>query len=116
MCPIFQTAYYQPYFNVDQDEVFNRVKQSFFPKANFFDTARDNPDMWGPFWILTSMIFILVVAGNFSVYLSSEDKDKYSYNYSYVPIACGLIYGVGFGTPLILSILMKCFGTEISVF
>lgn len=59
---------------------------------------------------------MLIVAGNFAVYLNDEDKENYKYNYSYVPVATALIYGLGFGTPICLAVLMKCFGTDITVF
>jgi len=33
-------------------------------KPDFFEISRDNPDLWGPFWIYTSLIFIISAVGN----------------------------------------------------
>ncbi len=33
-----------------------------------------------------------------------------------MPIATALIYGVCFGTPILLAIIMKCFGSDITLF
>jgi len=38
-------------------------------KPGFFDLTRNNPDLWGPFWITTSIIFLLTAAGNFERYI-----------------------------------------------
>lgn len=45
-----------------------------------------------------------------------KEKDKYLYNYQFVPVAAALVYGVGFGLPTILGLVMKCFGTDITIF
>ena len=46
-------------------------------KPEFFQLIGKNPDLWGPLWITTTLIFLLFAAGNFSNYLSSSDKDNY---------------------------------------
>lgn len=113
---MLKIEFYQPFFNVSNEDVKNRLMMSFIPRPRFFEIARDNPDLWGPVWITSTMVFMLSAAGNFSNYLSANDKDQYLYNYEFVPAAAGLVYGVGFGLPILLGLVMKCFGTDITIF
>lgn len=97
--------------------MFDRIKITLVPlKPDFFEISRNKPDLWGPFWICTTLIFMLASVGNFESYLSFSDKTKYIFRYDYVPVAAIVVYSIGFGLPIILGIIMKCFGTEITIF
>ena len=101
-----------------------RLRCAFFPyKPEFFLIIGKNPDLWGPIWITSTLIFLLFAAGNFSNYLSSDDKDNFEYEYSFVPVALITVklfnikvYGIGFITPILLVILFRIFGNPIGVF
>lgn len=62
--------YYQPLFDVDTIQVLNRVKGSLLPRPRgaFFDLISANPDLWGPFWISTTLIFAMAITGNLASY------------------------------------------------
>jgi hypothetical protein len=65
-----------------------RLRCAFLPrKPEFLQVIGKNPDLWGPVWITTSIIFLLFAAGNFSNYLSSDDKNHFQYEFNFVPIA-----------------------------
>ena len=84
--------FYQPFFDVDQEEIKRRLKCAIIPlKPEFFSVIGTNPDLWGPVWITTTIIFLLFAAGNLSNYLSSNDKDHFNYEYNFVPIALGVV-------------------------
>ncbi|EOD19696.1 hypothetical protein EMIHUDRAFT_242747 [Emiliania huxleyi CCMP1516] len=61
--------YYQPLFDIDTIQgsnffrglVLNRIKGSLLPRPRgvFFDLISANPDLWGPFWIATTLIFAM---------------------------------------------------------
>lgn len=69
---IFNIKRYRRYFNVDTHEVLTRMLDSVigFWKADFFEKTIDNADLYGPFWIATTLIFVSAVAGNCASYLS----------------------------------------------
>eukprot|EP00825_Cyclidium_porcatum_P027177 TRINITY_DN2922_c0_g2_i3.p1 TRINITY_DN2922_c0_g2~~TRINITY_DN2922_c0_g2_i3.p1 ORF type:complete len:150 (-),score=30.23 TRINITY_DN2922_c0_g2_i3:377-826(-) len=49
--------------------------------------------------------------------ISSAASDVYKRQaYKDIYIAALLIYCIGFGTPIVLGIIMKCFGSEVSLF
>ncbi|MCO5580561.1 hypothetical protein L7F22_034429 [Adiantum nelumboides] len=66
---------YQPYFNVDTEEVFQRVLQSFLlDRGQFISLTSHNPDLYGPFWICTTLVFVASACGNFGSYLSNHSS------------------------------------------
>mmetsp|Transcript_28259 Transcript_28259/g.79782 ORF Transcript_28259/g.79782 Transcript_28259/m.79782 type:complete len:346 (-) Transcript_28259:462-1499(-) len=95
---------YQTYFNVDTSDVLKRMADSlkgpFMP--NFLDNTRTNPDLYGPFWVVTTVIFITAVTGNLNDYLShsknqraaeGDDVDFWFYDIDKVSISAFLFYG-----------------------
>mmetsp|Transcript_20602 Transcript_20602/g.62044 ORF Transcript_20602/g.62044 Transcript_20602/m.62044 type:complete len:370 (+) Transcript_20602:203-1312(+) len=67
---------YRRYFNVDTEEVVGRITDSVigFWKADFFEKTTDNADLYGPFWVATTLIFVSAVTGNYASYLSYASK------------------------------------------
>lgn len=59
------------YFNVEISDILERLKGSVIPfNKSFYQTAEKNPDLYGPFWIYTTIVFVITVAANISGYLS----------------------------------------------
>lgn len=59
------------YFNVEISDILERLKGSVIPfNKSFYQTAEKNPDLYGPFWIYTTIVFAITVAANISGYLS----------------------------------------------
>lgn len=65
MCAILTIEYYQPFFDVDTEDVKDRLKLALIPfKDTFFQISKDSPDLYGPFWILTTLIVMIAANGN----------------------------------------------------
>ncbi len=64
---VWQMEYYQQYFNVNTSDVQSRIIGSMIPTLaqNYLITKiRPNPDLYGPFWVTTTLIFTIAIAGN----------------------------------------------------
>lgn len=70
-----------------------RCQAAIFPRANFLDVLDGNPDLYGPFWIATTVVVILFLTGSISQWLRIEGKDYYGYDFRLLSGAAGLIYG-----------------------
>lgn len=71
-CAFCSFEYYQPYFNVSQSEVVGRITRSLTPwRKDFFNDSELPPDLYGPFWILTTIIFLLSLMGNLTTYIKN---------------------------------------------
>ncbi|KAJ8622675.1 hypothetical protein MRB53_031204 [Persea americana] len=104
-------AAYKPYFDVDTTDVLERIKESLFPfKGNFSEKTTDNPDLYGPFWICTTLIFVAASIGTFVTYLEHKlQKKEWEYDINLVTWSAGLFYGYVTIVPLGLYILLKYF-------
>lgn len=107
----FSVAAYKPYFDVDTSDVLERIKESLFPwKGSFTEMINDNPDLYGPFWICTTLIFIAASIGTFVTYVAHKLQSKeWNYDISLVTWSAGLFYGYVTIVPLCLYVVLKYF-------
>ncbi|EJD01879.1 Yip1 domain family protein [Fomitiporia mediterranea MF3/22] len=100
--------YYQRYFDVDTKTVLQRCVATLNPiaapsyVANHLSPA---PDLYGPFWTLTTVIFALFVFSSLAASISSYLSDpsaQYNYNFQLLSIAVSLVYAYGLGFPALL--------------
>ncbi|XP_057549855.1 uncharacterized protein LOC130828080 [Amaranthus tricolor] len=108
---IFSVAAYKPYFDVDTSDVLERIKESLFPwKGTFTELISNSPDLYGPFWICTTLIFIAASIGTFVTYVSHKLQSKeWNYDISLVTWSAGLFYGYVTVVPLCLYLVLKYF-------
>ncbi|KAL5497754.1 hypothetical protein ACEPAH_2685 [Sanghuangporus vaninii] len=108
--------YYQRYFDVDTKTVLQRCWITLIPTsapnyvANYLSPS---PDLYGPFWTLTTVIFALFVfsslAASIASYLSHPSA-KYDYNFQLLSIAVSLVYAYGLGFPALLWGVLRYMG------
>lgn len=116
-CGFCSFEYYQPYFNVTQQTVMTRVVRSVSPwKQDFFESADRNPDLYGPFWILTTIIFLLSLMGNVSTYLKNFHEAEFEFRLELVRYGTIIVYSFGLGFPIGLSFLLKFFKSSVTAF
>jgi hypothetical protein len=85
-----------------------RMKKSVLPKDLFFDEIRGNPDIYGPFWISTTLVFLIFASGSILQAINAYiDKKKYQYNVTKLGTAASIIYAYSFGLPLIWWALFR---------
>ncbi|QRW13312.1 protein YIPF1 [Ceratobasidium sp. AG-Ba] len=129
--PIWSIDYHQQWFDVDTATVLARITHSLNPFAPdpspftgpssapipFFPTTTDTkPDLYGPFWTLTTAIFALFVFSSFAAsvtsYLSAE---PFAYDFALLSVGVSLVYAYGLGTPFALWAVLRYLGTEWSL-
>ncbi|KAJ9682029.1 hypothetical protein PVL29_018087 [Vitis rotundifolia] len=107
----FTVAAYKPYFDVDTSDVLERIKDSLFPfNGSFSEKVASNPDLYGPFWICTTLIFVAASIGTFVTYVAHKiQKKEWDYDINLVTWSAGLFYGYVTIIPLGLYIILKYF-------
>lgn len=69
------------------------------------------PDLYGPFWILWTLVVVLAIAGNLHRYWEYADPSKhFTYTFNIVPVSISILFGVGIGLPVALKVVIKFFG------
>jgi len=111
--------YHKWMFNVDTKEVGLRVVRGFTPfPATFFQLMGNNPDLYGPFWIATTLVFIMAATGNVANYLTALRKhevDNWKYEFKNMPFAAGAIYGFLTVIPLLLWAVLRYYKTGMTL-
>ncbi|KAG9018028.1 hypothetical protein FRB90_012587 [Tulasnella sp. 427] len=104
--------YYQQFFDVDTKTVLMRCYAALVPTNDFVsDVCDSKPDMYGPFWTLTTVIFFLFVTTSLASSIGSYLSDKpYNYDFTLLSVAVGLVYSYGLGLPAALWALMRYLG------
>ena len=75
---IWQIEYYQKYFQIDTQQVLERLVGSVTPRPNksyFNSTIRENPDLYGPLWVCITFIVTVAISGNIVTYFHTPDAD-----------------------------------------
>ncbi|TNN88397.1 Protein YIPF1 [Liparis tanakae] len=91
----------------DKTEVKERIIGSVlpWPGKNFIHLyLRRNPDLYGPFWICTTLVFAIAISGNISNFLVHLGKPNYKYTpeFQKVTIAATAIFSYAWFVPLAL--------------
>ncbi|OMO62505.1 hypothetical protein CCACVL1_22782 [Corchorus capsularis] len=107
----FSVAAYKPYFDVDTSDVMDRLKESLFPfRGTFTEKTATNPDLYGPFWICTTLIFVAASIGTFVTYIAHKLNNKeWAYDINLVTWSAGVFYGYVLVVPLALYVVLKYF-------
>jgi hypothetical protein len=71
-----------------------------------------NPDLYGPFWIATTVVVILFLTGTVSQYLSRENDKHFEYDFRLLSGAAGLVYGYTGVIPIALWAALRWFGSS----
>ncbi|KAG9249332.1 hypothetical protein BJ878DRAFT_431716 [Calycina marina] len=109
---LWTLSFYAQFFDVDTNAVLSRCWAALYPRANFLDVLEGNPDLYGPFWIATTVVFILFLGGTISQYLAREVGARFAYDFTLLSGAAGLIYGYTVVIPTVLFLVLKYFGSE----
>ncbi|KAL2272594.1 hypothetical protein FJTKL_06266 [Diaporthe vaccinii] len=78
---LWSMSFYAQFFDVDTSAVLQRCWAALFPRANFLDVLEGNPDLYGPFWIATTVVFILFLGGTISKYLATTGQEPFMYDF-----------------------------------
>ncbi|CAG8461111.1 7191_t:CDS:2 [Paraglomus occultum] len=109
--PFWSIEYYAQFFDVDTDQVLERAGKSLFPRESFAETVGPRPDLYGPFWISTTVIFLLFVtssiAGSIAAHISGR---VYAYDFKILTFGAIAVYVYAFAVPLVVWIVLKYLG------
>lgn len=103
-------SFYAQFFDVDTSEVLRRCVSALYPRSPFLDILDGNPDLYGPFWLATTVVFILFLTGTISQYLIRKKDETFVYDFRLLSGAAGLIYGYTSIVPVVLWGLLRWFG------
>lgn len=103
LCGFLSIQYYQPYFDVDTADVLARLLHtvSFCRRTqSFLSLVGSNPDMYGPFWISTTLIFTIGVTSHINSWLESwMAGSTWVYDFQTILTSISVVYSYAFFAP-----------------
>lgn len=114
---LFTPSGWARYFDFDTSDITQRVRMAavtstFTPlRPKFAEATVERPDLYGPFWICTTLVFLSAMAGNFAAYLkhTSDDSDWFV-DIKKVALSAVLWYGYATVAPLVLYLYLRWHG------
>lgn len=106
---IWTLDYYQQFFEVDTKDVKERILASIIPSRNntLKQEIKEKPDLYGPFWISTTLIFTIAISGNIANYLQHKNNYHWKYDFKLVSYAASAIWSYIILIPLFLWAILK---------
>ena len=102
------------YFQITSKDFISRILLSIIPfNTKFYSAIENSPDFYGPFWIYTLIIVLISSCG--SLTRTIQGKRDTNFFQEFIPTAALLMYFIGFGVPIFLSLLSKIFGAKINI-
>ena len=116
-------AYYRRFFDVDTKDVGQRILLAFLPfkkTGEFLKVwrnagGRKKPDLYGPAWITTTLIFLIGVTANISSWFATPSTAAWTYDFSVIPAAMSLIYGCALGFPAACWVTFRYYGMDLGL-
>jgi hypothetical protein len=103
----------KPYFDVSTKSVIKRLLLSLIPfNKKFFNEFNEKPDLYGPFWVITTLIATLFISSNVARFINWPKDTDFYYSFSTVPVAASVLYGVGFGMPALIKTMLNLYGSS----
>lgn len=115
----WHVGWWQTYFNVSSKDVLVRALRSMWPfTSTYFASIKTNPDLWGPFWICSTLIFFLAATGELSNYIHAYitgGAEMFQVDAAKLAIGAAVIYGYWLIIPLFLWFVCRCKAVPISL-
>lgn len=115
----WHVRYYAGWFNVDTSDVAARIAFSSVPLSDkFFEKLNHNPDLYGPTWISSTVVFMLAATGNFADWIDFASKNgmqqSYAWTYDFTKMTFGatIVYGYTMLIPLLVYLALRYAGAR----
>ncbi|KCV70191.1 hypothetical protein H696_03649 [Fonticula alba] len=118
--PFYKIEFYQQYFDVDTADVGSRILHALLPyRPNFLTTVVPPGalDLYGPFWVSTTVIFVLFAIGNLAHSIKAFADPNYEFvpDFTTLPWAATTIYLYILLVPLAVWGIFRYFDTKLSL-
>ncbi|GAA5971506.1 hypothetical protein JCM8115_002785 [Rhodotorula mucilaginosa] len=100
---------YSGWFDVDTMTVLTRCYKTLIPKEDYVaDVLNGMPDLYGPFWVPTSLIFSLFLTSSLWTSITAYlDGRPYSYDFTRLGAATSVVYTYFLGLPILMWVAIK---------
>ena len=113
--PFYSLNYYKPYFDITTDVLFARMMRAVNPKSTVLYTDDATPDLYGPFWITTTLCLLLAVCSNLASYIElktsvheeGEKEPSWHYDFRTLTVSVSVFYSLITWVPVVFYVLLS---------
>lgn len=116
----YSLDYYKGYFDFPTEVILSRLYRSIAPTSTPFYIDDSQPDLYGPFWITTTLILFVAVCSNLYDYIEYDEAahttvdgngdtvvEKWRYDFNTVTVATSICYSCITWIPVILYFFLQ---------
>lgn len=111
LCGCLTIEYYQPFFDIDTEDVIERLLHSLSycrREKSFLILITDRADLYGPFWLATSLVFTIGVVTHLNGWIVAYMSGAaWSYDFQTVLTACTVIYSYVVTAPVLMWLTFR---------
>ncbi|GAA5874504.1 hypothetical protein JCM1840_000799 [Sporobolomyces johnsonii] len=106
---ILNLDFYTGYFDVDTFTVLTRCYKTLVPREDYVaEVLAGVPDLYGPFWVPTTLIFSLFLTSSLSTSISAYLAGQpYTYDFTRLGAATSVVYTYCLGLPVLIWAAIK---------
>ena len=116
--PFYSLNYYKPYFDITTDVLFTRMFRVVNPASITLHSEDATPDLYGPFWITTTLCLLTAVCANLYKYIrhrlreqelqpDDEPLDEWHYDFKMLSVSVSVFYSLITWVPVISFVLLS---------
>ena len=114
--PFYSLNYYKPYFDITTDVLFSRMFRAVNPSSTTLYTDDASPDLYGPFWITTTLCLLLAICSNLASYIDyktadrvegDDDRGEWKYDFRTLTVSVSVFYSLITWVPLVFYVLLR---------
>ena len=114
---LLSPAFYKQLFDVDTADVAARLRAAVYPfsTAHFLDLVGAKPDLYGPFWVAATLVFVVGAGANLASwgrFSSDPAVSLWKYDFKLVTLALACVYGWALGAPIVLWVALQWAGVS----
>lgn len=114
---MWSIKYYRGYFDVTTYRVMYRLSRSMLPIGTVPFFEENKPDLYGPFWVTTTLAILVAMTGNFASYLEFDTSQGnlavWTYDFEIVTASAIIFYLMITIVPLLVWFGLKRLGVAI---
>ncbi|KAI9175727.1 hypothetical protein H9P43_006091 [Blastocladiella emersonii ATCC 22665] len=113
---MWQIEYYARYFDVDTADILLRARLALYPNNQFVSALAVKQELYGPFWVPTTLIFALFVTSSLAHSIASYMAAKpYVYDFTRLSAAMSTVYAYTFATPSAMWGVSRYYGRHLGL-
>lgn len=94
--------YYKPFCAMSSDAIIGRLYRSIAPWKGQLFNDEEPADLYGPWWVATTLILVVAIASNLSSYVyahrnsdvEKSDEDRWRFDFQCISVMTSIVYSI----------------------